>query len=160
MIPFDDDSKLSVYVPSPKPAKLVAKIDRAEEIDRVLKSLGADRYDLLLPETHTLASILHPDEQIIGIVYGKYRIQNNPQSGRGALVATSNRVLLIDKKPLFEKIDEMTYQVISGVTYSKVSIAGTVTLHSRVGDIAIRTLNHKCARSFLEAIEARVLKNT
>lgn len=131
---------------------------RGEEIQRVLKSLGADRFDLVLPETHALPGIIHLDEHIIGIVYGKYKLQSSPQAGRGALVATDSRVLLVDKKPLFEKIDELTYQVISGVTYSRVGVAGTVTLHTRMGDIAVRTFNHACASSFVEAVESIIFK--
>jgi hypothetical protein len=132
---------------------------RSKEIDDVLKSLGADTYDFLLPETHALPYIIHPDELIEGIVYGKYKMQNNPQTGRGALVATNQRVLLIDKKPLYEKVAELAYQVISGVTYSRAGLAGTVTLHTRMGDIGVRTLNHACAASFVEAVEAITFKD-
>ena len=127
-----------------------------QALNQALRELGADRYDLWLPETHTLPYIVHPNEHIKGIVYGKYSHNGaRPAHGRGALVATDSRILLIDKKPLFLKCDELAYRVVSGVTYTKVGIAGTVTLHTKAGDIHVRTLNQKCADRFLAAIEAK-----
>lgn len=127
-----------------------------DEIDRDLRKLGVVMYDFWLPETHTLPFIIHPNEKIKGIVYGRYKHNGtDPAQGRGALIATNQRVLLIDKKPLFLKCDELTYGVVSGATYSKVGLAGMITLHTRAGDIKVRTLNQKCAETFLEAIEAK-----
>jgi len=132
-----------------------------DEINEVLRELGAVMYDLWLPETHALPSIIHPNEKINGIVYGRYKHGGaEPSAGRGALVATDSRILLIDKKPLFLKCDELSYSVVSGVTYTKVGPGGTVTLHTRAGDIEIRTLNQRCAHRFVESIEAACLRDS
>jgi hypothetical protein len=141
--------------------KEVAMIRQLADVKEDLHQLGADEFDLLLPETHALLDIIHDDELIVGIVYGRYK-QNNAEhaSGRGALVATNNRLLLVDKKPMFLKCDELSYNVVSGVSYSKAGIAGTVTVHSRTGDISIRTYNFKCAGLFVEAIETRCLSKS
>ncbi len=128
----------------------------AQNINAAIIALGADRYDLLLPETHHLPTIIHDDEQIIGIVYGAYTQVNVHVSGRGVLIATTQRVLLLDKKPLFERRDELSYGVISGVSYSRAGIASTVVLHTRIGDITLRTLNKTCAQSFIQAIELKL----
>lgn len=130
------------------------------ELESQLHDLGAVAYDLWLPETHVLPLVIHPNEQIKGIVYGKYTQTNGAQVGRGALVATDRRVILLDKKPLFVRCDEITYYAISAVTYTKVGFAGTVTLHTRLGDIRIRTFNHKCAYHFVEAVEAGIFKES
>lgn len=126
-----------------------------------LKSLGAVQYNLRLPETHCLPEIIHLDERLQGIVYGRYKQHPRygqeskaPSNGRGALVVTDKRVLFIDKKPLFLRCDEVPYDIISGVTYTKAGLIGTVTLRTRAGDFAIRTLNQRCATRFVEAIEA------
>ena len=121
---------------------------------RDLRKLGAVMYDFWLPETHALPSIIHQDERIQGIVYGRYKHYGGEETeGRGALVATSKRILLVDKKPMFLRCDELTYEVVSGVTYTKAGPAGTVTLHTRAGDISVRTFNHRCAKTFVAAIE-------
>jgi hypothetical protein len=130
--------------------------NRTAQIKAELIALGADQYDLWLPETHRLAVIIHPDEQIIGIVYGHYSQASQKVTGRGALIATTQRVLLLDKKPLFEKRYDISYGVVSAVSYAKAGIAGTVVLHTRMGDISVRTLNTACAHSFVQAIESKI----
>src|SRR5438128_176623 len=77
--------------------------DRVNRINHELKQGGAVRYDLILPETHYLRYVIRSDEHIKGSVYGKHA------TGRGVLVATNQRVLFIDKKPLFVHIDEIGY---------------------------------------------------
>jgi hypothetical protein len=130
--------------------------NRTEQIEAALITLGADQYDMWLPETHRLATIVHIDEQILGIVYGHYTQAAEKITGRGALIATTQRVLLLDKKLMFEKCDEISYGVVSAVSYAKAGIAGTVVLHTRMGDISVRTLNKTCAQSFVEAIESKI----
>jgi hypothetical protein len=127
-----------------------------------LRELGAVQYDLWLPETKELDDVLHPGEEVLGIVYGRYKQQQLGRGvliGRGALVATSQRIMLIDKKPMFVRCDEISAVVVSAVTYSKVGPAGTVTLHTRLGDIAVRTFNDVCAHNFVEAIESIIFKS-
>lgn len=131
---------------------------RSMVINKLLRHLGAARFNIMLPETHALPYLIKDKEEIRGIVYGRYRSQNGFHIGRGALVVTDNRILLIDKKPFFEKVDELTFKALSGVTYSRAGIAGTVTLHSKIGDISVRTFNHKCAQSFVKAVDATLFK--
>lgn len=121
-----------------------------------LQELGAMRYNLALPETHNLPLVLHHNERIRGIVYGRYRQDDSNVVGRGVLVITDKRILLLDKKPLYLRCDELTHDSISGVSYSKAGPAGTVTLHTRFGNVKVRTFNTKCALSFVEAVETTI----
>jgi hypothetical protein len=116
-----------------------------------LRQLGAVTYDIKLPETKAMLRTLKPGEEINGVIWGKY---SEVIVGRGALIVTSERIILINKKPMFSKVDEIAYRVISGVSYTKAGIAGTVTLNTRVGDIQVRTLNKKCVDNFVRAIDA------
>ena len=125
-----------------------------------LKRLGADSFDMHLPETHRLPYLINPGEQILGIVYGRYlhkggfsQPSGTPKHGRGALVVTDRRVLFVDVKPLFLRCDEIPLDLISGVTYAKAGMSGTVTLRTRTGDYEVRSLNQRCAISFVDAIE-------
>lgn len=129
---------------------------------RRLREIGAVQYDLWLPEIKELDTVLHPDEELMGIVFGRYKQQQLGRGvliGRGALVATNQRIMLIDKKPMFVRCDEISAVVVSAVTYAKVGPAGTVTLHTRLGDISVRTFNERCAHNFVEAIEAIIFNN-
>lgn len=125
------------------------------QIYKTIRSLGADLYDRLLPETRALPLVIRPGETIEGLVYGRYEYESaaGTDIGRGVLVATNERVLMLDKKPLFVRCDELPYRIISGVTRSQVWLTGTVVLHTRTGDIHIRTFNPKCAQSFTRGIE-------
>jgi hypothetical protein len=128
-------------------------------IERALRAIGADGYNKALPETRILPLIIHPSEIIEGIMYGRYKQEQSGVEtliGRGALVATDQRVLLVDKKLFFVRCDEISYSAISGITYSRVGFGRTVTLHTRTGDISARTFNQVCAHHYIEAVEAHI----
>ena len=125
----------------------------AQRIYDELKANGADVYDLYLPETHYLPNLIHLDEHIKGSVYGRY------DTGRGALIATDQRVLFIDKKPMFLHYDELSFLIIGGLTFTKSGFIGKVTLHTRLGDFSLRTFNLKNAENFVDYIEAQCLQN-
>jgi hypothetical protein len=129
-------------------------------IEKRLKELGADAYDMKLPETRTLPLVLQPAEQIIGVVYGRYQLENDMSVGRGVLLATDKRIMLLDKKPMFVRNDDIAYETVNGITYTRVNFGSTITLHAREGDITIRTFNQKCARSFVRAIEQDIFNRS
>ena len=128
----------------------------SEQVDRInteLRQRGASTYNMWLPETHYIPYLIHHDEHIMGSTYGRYK------AGRGVLVATNQRVLFVDKKPLFTHVDEITFAIIGGVTYSRGGIFGHVILHTRLGDYDVRTMNHKNAANFVDYIETQCLQN-
>ena len=118
-----------------------------------LKTLGAVQYNLLLPETKAIPTVLKSNEKILGLVYGRYKQEKKGLVSRGVLLATDRRLILLNKKFMFKQSEEIGYQVISGVDYSRIAFASTVTLHTRLGDIHIRTFNPRCAKIFVAAIE-------
>jgi general stress protein 26 len=117
-----------------------------------LKAVGVGAVGMRAPEVNELAKILHPDEHIGGVVYGRY------SNGLAWLVATDKRVLFVDKKAFFMTTDELTYDVVSGVKNSHAGVFASIVLHTRVNDYAIRYVSLKCARIFTEFIEARRLE--
>ena len=128
----------------------------AERIKAELRATGALAYDMLLPETYYLPTVIHPDEHIKGSVFGRY--QTGKTTGRGALIATNQRVIFLDKKPLYVHYDELTFMIIGSVTYTHTAIIGYVTLHTRLGDFQLRTFNQKNAYNFFNYIEEQCLK--
>lgn len=127
-----------------------------EQLNRQLRALGADWADLRFPETRAILYVLHPGEQVRGIVYGRYKQDEGRLVGRGVLIATDDRVLLLDKKPSYVKLEEIVYDAISGLTYSRVLFSATIKVHAKSGDIIIRTLNQKTAQPFIEAVEENI----
>lgn len=126
-------------------------------INSTLRKLGAGFYDMLLPETHSLAKILAPNETIEGVIFGRYH-RSNGLPGRGALVATDNRVIFVDHKPLSLSASEISYYVISGISHGNTGIVSTVVLNTRIGDIQFRTFNPRTANFFARAIELHIFK--
>lgn len=126
---------------------------KKQRITKELKALGITSYGLLKMETRQLPRILHDNEHVQGIVYGHH------VNGSAMLVATDRRVMFIDKKPFFMNSDEVTYDIVSGVSYGKVGLFATVNLHTRIGDYKIRTMNARSARIFIDFIEQRCLEH-
>lgn len=132
--------------------------DILRHVKSELRRRGAVAYDLWLPETHCLPQVLHTGEKIMGSVFGRYTMSRDNSVGRGMLVVTDQRVLFVDKKPLFVHVDELTFTIIGGVTFTHVLFMGYVTLHTRLGDFMLRTFNRKNAANFVDYIEAHCLQ--
>lgn len=132
----------------------VLKSDAAHKrrIRKELRDLGVSRSALLRMEAHYLPHIIHPDERLGGVVYGHHH------DGYAMLVATDRRIIFLDKKPLFVNEDEIKYDIVGGVSFGHAGYGSTVTLHTRMKDYAIRTLNQRCATTFVEYIESRCLE--
>lgn len=133
------------------------KIHR-DEVNEALKMVGANRYDLLLPETHTLPLLVEAREEIKGVIYGHYRQDSHEQElkGRGMLVATYRRIMLLDHKPLFLKYLEYPYRTISAISFTKAGALINVTVHTRVGDLSITTGNKVAAQRFINAVQSKI----
>jgi hypothetical protein len=134
--------------------KVEHPISHRKRVMRDLKSLGLSRVGLGSMEGHYLPHVIHPDEQIGGVVYGHHK------NGFAMLVATDCRIIFLDKKPLFVNEDEINYYVVSGVSFSHAGFGSTITLHTRIKDIQLQTLNRKSAEGFVEYIESRSLEHT
>lgn len=129
-------------------------IAHIERVKSELRKAGVTRYGLLKGESRKLPQIIHPEEHIHAAVYGRC------QQGSAMLVATERRVIFIDWKPLYTTSDEISYDVIAGVTYGQQGLVSTVTLHSRIGDYQLRYVNIGVARKFVAYMEKRQLEHT
>lgn len=129
-------------------------IAHAARVKSELRKAGVTRYGLLKGESRKLPQIIHPEEHIHAAVYGRC------QQGSAMLVATERRVIFIDWKPLYTTSDEISYDVIAGVTYGQQGLVATVTLHSRIGDYQLRYVNIGVARKFVTYMEKRRLEHT
>ncbi len=121
----------------------------ADRIKTELAAAGVTPYGLRKMSSRHLPEVIHKDEHIMAAVYG--------QSGSGSalIVATEKRVIYIDKKPFFSNVDELSFDIVSGV---KIGTAGpfcALTLHTRLGDYELRFVNRACAKRFVSYIESR-----
>jgi general stress protein 26 len=127
--------------------------EHEQRIINELKSVGVTRHGLAKPESRELPRILHEDEHIRGVVYGR-----DEANSSAMLVATDHRVLFLDNQFLFKTIDELSYDVVSGISSSTSGPLISVTLHTRVTDYSLRYVNAKCAKIFIKYIENKRLE--
>jgi general stress protein 26 len=127
--------------------------DHEQRIINELESVGMTRHGLAKPESRELPKIIHEDEHIRGVIYGRGEANNSAM-----LVATDHRVLFLDNQFLFKTTDELSYDVVSGISSSKAGPLTSITLHTRVTDYTLRYVNAKCARIFTRFIEDKRLE--
>ena len=123
-----------------------------QRIKRELIEAGVTSYGLLKDESRHLYKIIHQDEHICAVVYGRFQLDSV------MLVATDKRVIFFDKKPFFSTEDEVPYDMVSDVSHGQVGMFATVTLHTRVGDYTIKYANPINARIFVKYIEKHRLE--
>lgn len=130
------------------------KVDskHSKRIHDELVSVGMTRYGLLKRESAHLPKIIHKDEHIHGVVYG---ITDRDSA---MIVATDKRILNLDYKILFHKTEELTYDVISGVSHNFQGKFAGIVLHTRLGDYQLRFVNTECAKKFVEYVESRKIE--
>ena len=138
------------------------KLSHKERINKELLEAGVTRYGMKKFAVHYLPNVIHENEHIKGIVYGRYRDKQGVTNwNEGILVATDLRIIFLDHKPGFTDMDELTYDVVSGINITT-ALFSSVTLHTRINDYQVRFTNTKCASIFTEYVEERLLlvKNT
>lgn len=122
-------------------------------VKRELRAAGVSRYGLIKQESRYLPKLIHENENIGGIIYGRFN------GSSGMLVATSHRVLFLDRKPGFTNAEDISYDVVAGVTYNRQGAFAAVTLHTRLGDFGMRFVNLRAAEKFVKYIETRRLEH-
>lgn len=124
-----------------------------EQIKKRLVALGMSKWGLLKSETRALYEILHPGEYIGGIIFG------HSEAGSIMLIASDRRVIYLDTKPFFKQTEDISYDVVAGITVEWVGMRGTVILHTRLGNFRVRTVNRKAADIFKKYVEKRCIEH-
>lgn len=137
----------------------MATTPQTQRIKQELKIAGATSFGQAKFTSKYLPAVIHPDEHIKGAVYGRYAEGTGPLSWvEGMLIATDKRLIFIDHKPGFSKVDELTYDAVTGVKKVYTWPFSSITLHTRLGDYTLRFANAKCIDTFMRYIETRRLE--
>ncbi len=86
-------------------------------------------------ECAELKKILSNTETVEHLVYGFYN------GGRGILVATNKRILLIDKRSFFVNVEEFLYDLLHSATVDKNSLLPQITLVSPHSKLTFKTVS-------------------
>ncbi len=131
----------------------------ADRIIDELKAVGVTGFGMRKFAIKYLHKVIHENEHIKGVVYGRYSESGGPGLSEGILVATDLRIIFLDHKPGFTKTDEVTYDEVFGIKRTT-AIFSAVALHTRLGDFNIRFANSKCASIFVKYVEKRRLETS
>jgi hypothetical protein len=132
---------------------------QAQRIRQELRAAGVTSFGLAKFASKYLPTILHPDEHVKGAVYGRYTEGRGSLAWtEGMLIATDRRILFVDHKPGFSTLDELTYDIVSGVKKVFAWPFSSVTLHTKLGDYMLRFANAKCIDILVHYIEQRRLE--
>jgi len=121
--------------------------DHVRRVHRELIAAGATAYGLLKSESRFLPRLIHKDEHILAVIYGQRH------SNSAMMVATDRRILYVDKKPMAVFLDEVTYDVVSGIEFDIHTFFATVTLFSAKANYTFKFVNLHCAEKFVKLIE-------
>lgn len=131
------------------PNKIAVSAMHGERVKKELVKAGVTKYGLLKGEARHLPVLIKEDEHIHGVVYGR------TDNGSAMIVATDKRVLYLDHRVLFSKSDELSYDVVSGVSHNEQAGYAGIVLHTRLGDFRLKFVNLTCAKRFVKYIEKR-----
>lgn len=131
-------------------------IDKQKHAARVREELvfaGLTNRSLGKSECKHLPDLIHEKEHVHAAVMGRTNLTTN-----ALLVATDRKILFIDSSPMFVNTDEVTYEVVSGVSFGKQGLANEVTLHTKIKDFTLILVNAVSAKKFVKYIEQRRLE--
>jgi len=126
--------------------------DKARRVKRELLDAGASLYGLLKSESRYLPKVLHENEYIEAAIYGQHN------SSSAMMIATDERIVYLDKKPMVEMFDEVSYEVISGIEFDIHTFFATIVLHTPVRNYEFKYVNLHCAEKFARHIEKHRLE--
>lgn len=137
------------------------KVDtkHAKRINDELKAVGFTRMNLRRFTSKYLPKVIHKDEKILAAVSGR-RKETEGFFGlvEGMLVATDKRVIFIDHRPGFTDMDEVSYDVVTGVNLSRTLVSSSVTLFTKIHNYVLSYARTSCAEAFVEYVEENVLE--
>lgn len=126
------------------------KRNHERRVKSELTAAGMTKYGHLKLASRYLYHSIRAEEHVMAVVYGRY------SGGEGQLVATDQRILFLNKMPLFEFSEDISYEVLLGVTYSAGGLFASVNLHTRLGDFYLCYAPKWASKHFVEYVGRRL----
>lgn len=123
-----------------------------EEVERQLKQIEASFKFWGRAEMLELQHILIPQEQIQVCVNGRY------EGGFAMLCATDQRLLLIDKKPMYLTLEDVRYDMVSEVDFSHRLIDATIKVCTPNKALVFTTWRRPELRKMTSYLQHRVIE--
>jgi hypothetical protein len=121
-----------------------------KEILRQFRQLRVKPSRWAKAEIDELANILVPGECLTHVVFGWY------DNGFALLCCTENRVLLIDKKPFFLKLEDLRYDKISEVRFLNRLLDSSVILSYAGMKLEFKSWNQSALRRLTDFVQQTI----
>lgn len=123
-----------------------------DEVDRQLKRIGANFQYWGRSEIRELKHILVPGENIQGCLNGRY------EGGFALLCVTDQRLLLVDKKPMYLTLEDLRYDMITEVDYGHRLLNSTISVYTPNKNLVFTAFNRNQLRAITGYIQHRVME--
>ena len=124
----------------------------SHEVQRQLQAIGADFRYWGRSEMHELEHILVPGENIRYCLNGRY------EGGFAMLCITDQRIVLIDKKPLYLTLEDIRYDMVAEVDYSQRLLNSTIQICTVNKKLAFTAWKRHTLRQATSYIQNRVME--
>lgn len=122
-----------------------------DRVKQQLQSINADFQFVGRAELRELPKILFEDEYLQHVVFGRY------SNGFALLCATNQRILLIDKKPLYLTLEDIRYDMISDMMFNNRLIDTSLMIGTVHKSITFTCYNQARLRNFTTYLQKRVM---
>lgn len=123
-----------------------------KDLEDQLKEIGCNFRFWGRAELKELANVLFPDEKVENCVNGQY------EGGFAMLVATDQRVLLIDKKPMYLTLEDIRYDMIAEIDYNHRLMNATIFVRTPNKSLRFVAYNHARLRKLFHFAQHRVME--
>lgn len=123
-----------------------------QEIDKQLKAIGVNFTWWGKAEAGELEQVIIPGEQIMYCINGRY------EGGFAMLCITNQRVILIDKKPLYLTIEDIRYDMISELDFDGRLLDATLAIYTPSKTLRFTALKVQLLRRATAYMQGRVIE--
>lgn len=123
-----------------------------QHVETQLRDIGCNFRFFGRPEVRELAKILQPGEVIANAVNGYY------EGGFALLCVTDQRLLLIDRKPMFLTIEDIRFDMIAEIDFNHRLMNATARIFSMNKSLVFTTWNHQKLRLLVDHLQHKVMQ--
>lgn len=137
----------------------MASYNHQERIREELRAAGVSRFGLHKFTSHYIPYIIGNKEHIKAVVFGRQKeAEGFFGAVGGALVATDIRIVYIDHRPGYTTMEEISYDVVSGVNVTQAGPYASLILYTKIGNYHLSFAKPYCTLQFARYIEMRRVK--
>lgn len=123
-----------------------------QEVERQLRSIGENFRYWGHAEAAELQHVLVPGETIMYCINGRY------EGGFAMLCITDQRIILIDKKPLYLTMEDIRYDMVSEVDFSQRLLSATIAICTVNKKLIFSTWKAHILRKATSYLQNRVME--